>query len=893
MNRPLLSMLLIAVIISGCTQNSPMVPSKPVPNEALVSNYSESGHVLWGTWQIVIDSEKMTANVVPLRGAEFTCNVTKFMQPPSSPTNLVSIAIGPGSIPADGYFEVDVGLQHPFPGLKKFSGFDVRGILMTNGSMVGYHDSSVIIGSADNTRLMNPDGYTRWWNYSEFSSYNTIFGYTAGKLGPSKQLTATANPYKYFALGLPKDTPVTSLDPASRGFFPTDAGVLARTYKIQFAKNGSQTLFDFQYAIDASWAAPDPAFGPDFPVEAFPQEANCQEAYAVRVSDAGSSAYYIAPGNSGGELLLNVEVFDWQGKDNINGVQNEISGLWLEGGVLNGAVDVIPIATILPGTTDTSVIFQVTLSSLNLTTSGVEHLFGTVESAGPDTFKPQIPTGDNFAHPDAHLAAYFTCAVNILPTVPTDPAIVTDNCARWGKVGQTVLDVTIEGEKFDPACTVELEYQPGDTIQGQNLLWVNAGKLVVDFDLTGATVGKYDVRVINPGATAGVLADSFEVMDPNNMPIWPNIQGNSAMTGMAGLYGPCKMHNKYTWQSFFQENPYGNPLAVFLSKDTAYLSNTGDGGPLAACAVNLSDGSIKWNQMFHDDMQNWLNVKGLSADGSVVIASESGYNTIYGLDASDGSEIWEISGLIPVDSYVALDLDGNFIIPIDDVGYRSIVPSSGKTNWVAPIGDPYYCTPAVGSNGVIYCTEGDMYDAQLHALDPSNGFDNWSDNPHIGSFYNGVTVHPNGTVLVHGGDTLFCFADSGQSASIVWQQNYKITYYSSVAVGPSGDIYIIDGDGILRRISSDDGSTMQSSAGWGDGVESRPAIGADGLIYTYTRLYDENKAYFSCFNPDCSLKWQYEGGGWFTDGPFGQPAIGQDGKVYASYRKLGLVAWQD
>ena len=885
--------LFILGIFLGCSQGNPIIPPPTEKFQDVSLDRGSNHRVLWGVWEIRLDGDSLAAEVIPLRSADFTCNVTKFMQPPLKPVNMVSIAVGPNSKPSVGYFEVDVTLRHPFTGANIYKGFDVRGILMADGSIVGTHDSSVLRGGPGDTRLLNADGYTRWWNYPEFTSYNTIFGFTAGKLAPPNHPTCTVNPYKYFAHGLDKNAPVSSVDISSRGVFPTDPGVETRQYNIQFKQVGGANVFDFQYAVDASWAAPDPKYAPDYPPEAYPPEANCQEAFAISVTDNGSTAYYAGPDNFGGELKLNIEVFDWQGKNNPGGVSSEIAGLWLEGEVLGGAVDILSSAIVLPGSSEVSSVFEVTLGSLNLTHAGLEEIFITVENASPNTYKPQIPSGDNFAYPSSPLSAYFIYQAMISEGAPGEAAVVEEVCAMWGKVGEVVEDVTIYGENFDPSCSVELELDGVVSIHGENLLWVNAGELLVDFDLGGAVPGKYDVKVKNPGASDGVLPESFEVMDPEEMPNWPIIQGEPKMTGMGGLYGPCKIHDAPTWQTYFQPNPYGNPLAVFIYGDSAYLSNTGDGGPLPACAVNLKDGSIKWNQMFHSDMQNWLNVKGVSRDGEVVIVSESKYNKLYGLDSDDGSKIWETAGLIPVDAYVSIDLDGNFIVPMDNVGYASIEPHTGTINWVAAIGDPFYCTPSVGANGVIYCTEGDMWDAELHALDPASGADKWSDWPNIGSFYNGVTVHPNGTIILHGGDTMWCFTDNGSSASVKWQQPVPKTFYTSVAVGPDGSIYIIDGAGTLRRMDPETGETINYTTGWGDGVFSRPAVGADGLIYTYTRLYNENKAYFACFNPDCTLRWRYEGGGWFTDGPFGPPAIGQDGKVYSSFRKKGLVAWGD
>jgi len=341
---------ILIIFALGCSGgSSPVTPDdSPAPELSIAAVNDGSGRILWGIWNVRIDPDAMTAEVTPLREASFTANVTQFMQPPLSPVHMVSFSIRPASDPAIGYFNVDVALRHPFPGLNMYNGFDVRGILLSDGSITGDHDSSVLRAGEDDTHLANADGYTRWWNYREFTSYETMFGATRGRLAPPNQPTATVNPYKYFALGLDPHSPVTDLDFNGRGFFPTVPGVHTRNYEIYFKMDGPQVIFDFQYAVDASWEDPDPAYEPEFPQEAFSLNANCREAFNLSVSDAGSTAYYIDPTDNGGELVLDIEVYDWQSLENPDGVPGEVSGLWLEGDILGGAVDVLPSATILP-----------------------------------------------------------------------------------------------------------------------------------------------------------------------------------------------------------------------------------------------------------------------------------------------------------------------------------------------------------------------------------------------------------------------------------------------------------------------------------------------------------------------------------------------------------------
>jgi len=420
----------------------------------------------------------------------------------------------------------------------------------------------------------------------------------------------------------------------------------------------------------------------------------------------------------------------------------------------------------------------------------------------------------------------------------------------------------------------------------------------------GAPVGTYNQLIVAQSPNQQNIKTynfvAITVIEEIEKPIWPVLQGNRGHTGMVGLNGPQNIHDAYSWKGIYPPgwNYYGNPLPVFLSEDTIFLSNTGDGGPLPCLAIDMTTHEVKWTQQFHDDMQNWLNLKCINEDGTVVLTHETGYNRLVGLDASDGSYMWEVPGSIKVDSYPTLDLDGNFIVPLENVGIISIRPSDGHVNWTSAIGDTYYSVPAVGENGVIYSTHGGQWSGDVVALDPSDGHLKWTSQS-IGFLRgNATVVHPNGTILAHGGDGLFCFQDNGTSCMKLWSQTYACPFYASVGIGPTGDIFLLDWDGTLRRINPDAGVTVQSQPGWGDtglsGNFVRMAVGADGLLYFAYYMYMDNESYFACANPDCTLRWRHYGGEWFMgDGLYSAPAIGQDGTVYSSYRKDGLVAWKD
>jgi hypothetical protein len=126
--------------------------------------------MLWGMFDVTIDPSTGAIDMAPLRGCEFTANVLRFMQPPKAPKNYVKYTIEPGSDFPRGHVFVRVSLTHPFPGKDTYTGFDVRGVVIGNGSVQGLADSSISYAGANDLRILNADGYTRWFNPKEFTT---------------------------------------------------------------------------------------------------------------------------------------------------------------------------------------------------------------------------------------------------------------------------------------------------------------------------------------------------------------------------------------------------------------------------------------------------------------------------------------------------------------------------------------------------------------------------------------------------------------------------------------------------------------------------------------------------------------------------------------------------
>ncbi|HDS30402.1 MAG TPA: right-handed parallel beta-helix repeat-containing protein, partial [Firmicutes bacterium] len=502
---------LISLAMSCSGSDKPIMPSD---NEIMVKPQAStvSGRALWGVYDVMIDTSTLDVTIIPLRTAEFTANVTGFMQPPSSPMHMLSIKIDQlqSDIP-NGYIVCDVTLKHPFPGLNQFRGFDVRGICMGDASVSLQHDSSATFAGPDDLTLVNADGYTRWWNPAEFAPHGKILGYIPGGLA-TKNYTPTArlNGYKYFADGLGVNDPLI-INPETRGSFATMPGSNTRRYLIQFPVVAGNPVIHYGYAVDASWSQPDPSGAPDYPIGSFGPDANCAEPYIITVTDAGSAAWYVNDGDNGGFLKLDIEVFDWQAPHNPEGVPGEIVGLILEGEIVSAPVDLLSIATINPGG-ETSSVYSVEINGLNLTKSGENEIWIIAQSANPVDYEPQID-GDTsmWTYPKKPLSAFLRTTVLISDIQPQQAPVVTSIDPSFGESGE-LINATVYGNYFMNGCQVELRNDSiPAVIQATNEVFINSGEVTCDFDLSGKLPGLYDVCVINPNTLEGCLEKGFEI----------------------------------------------------------------------------------------------------------------------------------------------------------------------------------------------------------------------------------------------------------------------------------------------------------------------------------------------------------------------------------------------
>ena len=306
--------LMLILLIAGCAGNDsqPVSPVSTGPS-LLRAPVSSFDHSLWGYWQCALDRESGEITAAPARTALMHINAVG----PLNKSMGLSVSMDPTqSKPAEGYFVLTVSLTHPFPGNPKLTGFDVRGILITTAQ---YTAGSLPLPGEFDPKILNADGYTRWWNPTEFPVPG-LLGYTPGIYGkdppPSTPIASGINPYKQFADCLYYTLPLNFLtfvlptSPNGRGVFRSGA-TNSRLYEIQFPAGSSGPTIYFNYAVDASWAMPSKE-NPIVPND-FPPAANSDEAFILNAQVTSNTLWAAGGPLGGGELQLTIELWDWQG----------------------------------------------------------------------------------------------------------------------------------------------------------------------------------------------------------------------------------------------------------------------------------------------------------------------------------------------------------------------------------------------------------------------------------------------------------------------------------------------------------------------------------------------------------------------------------------------------
>ncbi len=322
--------VLALLMINACAgPHDAVVPASP-PATDVASRHIDSsgGHQLWGFWLGFIPATHDSLELVPMRGAEIHLNARRFLEvnPCKDCVTLQGLEVDQ----VNQTLKVEIVLKHPFPGLERFTGFDVRAIVISDGSLYFPSlDARVPVppGLTDpatgDFTLAVPDGYTRLWNTLEFppgSGPFKILEYSQGNLASPGDFTSTVNPYIEYS-----EYP--------RRHFPA-GGSISQVLHFKLIPGPIR----FGYAIDASWEPPlvDPPLDilTDFPVSA-----NALEPISIGWSLMGTLTETVGSADTGKAGLI-----DMQACTDIESALLECPDLW-NGTVSASKIDCESIGT--------------------------------------------------------------------------------------------------------------------------------------------------------------------------------------------------------------------------------------------------------------------------------------------------------------------------------------------------------------------------------------------------------------------------------------------------------------------------------------------------------------------------------------------------------------------
>ncbi|HEX9745369.1 MAG TPA: hypothetical protein VGB30_08070 [bacterium] len=467
-------------------------------------------HALWGLYDIMIDVEAGTFEVVPLRNADFHLNAIKFLEP-GGKAGMLTLASKLNFNVDKTQLDLDVQIQHPFSGLNQFSGFDVKGILITHGSLSGFSDSSLMLSGMMDMNLKNADGLTRWWNPEEFVG-NSIFSYNDGALGmkdANNDFKATLNGFKYFADALDKDQDMASMDLTDRGVFRAGNANI-RHYTIGLP-NGLLSI-RFNYAIDASWEPaiikPPVNIPGDFPISA-----NQPEPYLIETLETLNTLYFEDLANNGGMLELDIRVYDWQDATPVP---------------MGGIEKVVAEWPALFAPTEAE--FVSDMGDYGLYHVSLVPVIGALTSTTRLTYMvwAESVDGDGYGgilDPSIKLTSFDTFTALVADTKPNTPPQILDGVNGNSSPGLFSEQYTVTAQDIDAGDTLEYLWSVEPLGALYNFDDAGNGDGTLDVDWAALGIGQYTVQCQVNDTKDFVEATALDIMVGNTPPSLGDIEG--------------------------------------------------------------------------------------------------------------------------------------------------------------------------------------------------------------------------------------------------------------------------------------------------------------------------------------------------------------------------------
>lgn len=446
--------------------------------------------------------------------------------------------------------KIGVKITHPFPDLPEFSGFDVMGLFMSRGSGHVTNDPSLVfpVLGADPV-LMNADGLTRWLNPTEFPD-DAPWGFVDPLSDENSGFiaNATMSAYKYFAEGLGAEQELADFftDPvncAQRGLFSSGASC-TRNYEIRFPLKGGNPEILFNYAILAGWDEPIPTPPQHIP-EDFPVSANAQFPIFASINDY-STLYYVDETSFGGDLLLDIELFDWSNLWTPGALRSKITRVYVESteNIIENNHWEAPLDELMFTEGESMISVHMLLM-----------IPGSPSATGMKEFTVAVEVGSGYDQgygatvPDAPLALYLRPQI---PVVECPSCAITGMSASKFATNTIGDDINFYGSGFVPGPDLSIKLYndlTGQEIAGLNTHIIDGSTLRTDFDFVGVIPAVFDIIAVNGCGAEAVIPSNLLMWDGRVRVVDETPHGVTATTERTGPWAETVDSLKLSWSS--------------------------------------------------------------------------------------------------------------------------------------------------------------------------------------------------------------------------------------------------------------------------------------------------------------------------------------------------------
>jgi outer membrane protein assembly factor BamB len=337
---------------------------------------------------------------------------------------------------------------------------------------------------------------------------------------------------------------------------------------------------------------------------------------------------------------------------------------------------------------------------------------------------------------------------------------------------------------------------------------------------------------------------------------WNNGGGNPSRSGFAAVNGPTT--DSLLWQAT-PTGLFGMPIYIEGNKLVTMRFLTQTNAPVKC--YNLSTGELLWSKDVTNLTGRSLPVGFRDNQVYVMRLTESNHDSLYALNADDGSRIWTAN--ITVDSYITASVsfasNGDLFIEsyfkMNRINYltgqmiwsTSIIPFVLGTGELSVYNNTGYLPEQSG--GIAIVSAFDLETGQKKYSHPIS-----DTHPGGGLMQCPLMVGPDGTVFFHKqGDNITALSDNGSGFDVLWETEiFGNSPFSQCCVGSDGSVYAPSSGKIIRLdpVSGQILNTSKTICQNAELFQFRASATQNDLIFATN---GESRVY--AFSPDLNEIW--------------------------------------